>query len=259
MQVLKDTAKKSPFVYSAYKFVRDANTVPRARWLRAGQLSDVFRVLPQTMLPMARLFDAADAVTTVNRERIAGSVVECGVWNGGCVGLMALANKRTPGPQRTFHLFDSFEGLPQPSKYDTGPREEYEKRHPGGTLDDGASKLSAIGACTGLRKDDVSRFLVDQLGLEREQFTFHVGWFQDTVPRAEVGDIAILRLDGDWYESTKVCLEGLYDKVVRGGYVIIDDYGTFPGCKRAVDEFFARIGISPDWQKSDQDCVYFRK
>lgn len=259
MQAFKETAKKSPLVYSAYKFARDAKTVPHARWLRVGQLYDVFKVLPQTMLPMPRLFDAADAVTTINKERIKGSIVECGVWNGGCVGLMALANRRNPGPSREFHLFDSFEGLPQPSKYDIGPREAYEAQHPSGSLDDGASKLAAIGACAGLRKDDVSKFLVSQLGLDEENLIFHVGWFQDTVPCAEVGDIALLRLDGDWYESTKVCLEGFFDKVVPGGYVIIDDYGTFPGCRRAVDEYFSGTGISPNWLWSDRDCVYFRK
>ena len=72
----------------------------------------------------------------------------------------------------------------------------------------------------------------------------HQGWFQDTVPRdaAAVGPIALLRLDGDWYDSTKVCLEGLYPSVVKYGSIVVDDYGHFEGCRKAVDEFVADLG-----------------
>jgi O-methyltransferase len=74
---------------------------------------------------------------------------------------------------------------------------------------------------------------------------YHVGWFQDTVPAAaeKIGPIALLRLDGDRYDSTKVCLESLYSNVRRGGIVVIDDYGQFEGCRRAVDEFTSKMPI----------------
>ena len=89
----------------------------------------------------------------------------------------------------------------------------------------------------------------------------HRGWFQETVPHAarEIGPLAVLRLDGDWYESTRVCLEHLFDNVVEGGVIIIDDYGTFSGCRMATDEFFASRGIHAEFETIDGDVVLFWK
>lgn len=90
---------------------------------------------------------------------------------------------------------------------------------------------------------------------------FRPGWFQSTLPasRKELGRIAILRVDADWYESTRCCLEELYDQLVVGGYLIIDDYGHFPGCRKAVDEFFEARGLRPRWVPIDYTGVYARK
>ena len=103
-------AKRSSAVHSTYKLVRDARTFPRDRRIDFGRLRALFKVLPNTMLAVVRLLAAYEAVLNINREGIPGDIVECGVWNGGCVGLMALANKANPGPQRSIQLFDSFEG-----------------------------------------------------------------------------------------------------------------------------------------------------
>jgi O-methyltransferase len=213
------------------------------------------------MLPMARLFDAYEAVTTINQEMLPGDVVECGVWNGGCVGLMAIYHTNHAGPRRRFHLFDSFQGLPQPSSFDKEVIVDFEVRHPGVRLHDADPELNPIGACAGISQADVEKFLVERLELARDNFVFHIGWFQETVPRSAnaIERIALLRIDGDRYDSTKACLDVLYDKVVPNGFVIIDDYGTFSGCRKAVDEFLARTGIKPQIHKSDQDCIYFRK
>ena len=96
---------------------------------------------------------------------------------------------------------------------------------------------------------------------DHANFVFHVGWFQQTIPGtlSSLDKIAVLRLDGDYYESTKVCLDGLYDHVVKDGFIIIDDYGTFQGCKKAVDEFLISNDIKPEIHYSDSDCIYFRK
>ncbi|MCE4225033.1 hypothetical protein HCU64_14835 [Methylobacterium sp. C25] len=221
-------------------------------------LQDIFKVLPKTMLPMPRLFDLHEAVTTVNAEGIAGAFVECGVWNGGAVGLMGLADRRCPGPERVIHLFDSFEGLPQPTEKDTDVYQGYlDEGHP----EESSDALRAIGACRGEGAVTVQTFLTNHVGIPRDQLAFHVGWFQDTVPTAAtaLGPIAILRLDGDWYESTKVCIENLYDLVVEGGFLVIDDYGTFTGCREAIDAFFKERGEAPDFIHSDDMCVYLRK
>jgi hypothetical protein len=83
------------------------------------------------------------------------------------------------------------------------------------------------------------------IGYPSELIKVTVGWFQDTVPNAgsSMGPIALLRLDGDWYDSTKVCLNHLYGKVSRYGVIVVDDYGHFDGCRKAVDEFIAQLGI----------------
>ena len=259
---LKSVAKKSLMVHGLYKLFRDARDVRAAQWLEIGRVSSVVKVLPNTMLPMPRLFDAYEAICTINREGLQGDVVECGVWNGGCLGLMALANLKQPGPKRKFHLFDSFQGLPQPSSYDLEVIPGFTRRHPELDLrDKSASSLTAIGTCVGTSQKTVESFLTNYLGINTNDLVFHAGWFQDTIPhsRETITEIALLRLDGDWYESTKICLEGLYDRVVTKGYIIIDDYGTFSGCKKAVDDFFEKKDIQPAMAHSDSDCVFFRK
>lgn len=258
---LRTLAKKSTFLHRSYKILRDAPSIHPRRFLRPEQIRAIYRVLPNTMLPIPRLFDAYEAVISINSEGLLGDVVECGVWNGGCVGLMAIAHANSVGPYRQFHLFDSFQGLPQPSAHDKEVIDDFAARHPGIRLQDEDPELIAIGACAGIPQAAVERFLVHKLGLAKDSFIFHVGWFQDTVPRSvsTIEKIALLRIDGDWFDSTKVCLETLYDRVVRNGFVIIDDYGTFSGCKKAVDEFFSKTGIAPQINRSDQDCIFFRK
>jgi O-methyltransferase len=261
-EAVKTPLKRSFILHSAYKLARDFHQIPRSRATDIDALSAIVRVLPKTMLPMPRLLDLYEIVKRLNREGVKGNLVECGVWNGGAVGLMAIANRRHPGPTRVLHLYDSFEGLPQPTKFDTNVYLGFlEQRKE--TLDAAREKhgLTAIGACRGTSEREVAKFLTGRLGVKREDLVFHVGWFQDTVPasRESVGDIALLRLDGDWYESTKFCIENLFDKVVSGGFVVIDDYGKFEGCRRAVDEFLTGRRITPTFAHSDPDCVYFRK
>lgn len=111
----------------------------------------------------------------------------------------------------------------------------------------------------GLNEDRVEQFLTGYLKLNRELFVFHVGWFQDTIPKCDIDAIALLRIDGDWYDSTKTCLEGLYDRVVSSGIVIIDDFGRFSGCRKAVVEFFESRNCEPLLHSSDESCVYFIK
>ena len=162
-------------------------------------------------------------------NNIPGSFVECGVARGGCSALMALI-ARDEGKHRKTWLFDSFEGLPPQSELDGKQKSVRHK-------DRRANDL-AEGYCYG-SYEDVYQLLFDKLGLSRDAVIMVKGWFQDTLPdwKSKAG-IAVLRLDGDWYESTKCCLENLYENVSVGGYVIIDDY-SLPGCRLAVDEFIA--------------------
>lgn len=195
------------------------------------------QVRRHTLVGVDRLDNAYRLTLDIERRGLAGAVVECGVWRGGCAAVMAQAVKEH-GYRRHVHLLDSFEGLPEP------------------TADDGAlaasaaagrveGKLAAIGRCVGTRAD-VEDLFFGRLGIDRSRVSFHVGWFQDTLPKArrEIGPIALLRLDGDWYESTRVCLEQLYPQIVPGGYLILDDYGKWEGCRKAFHEYAEKNGFA---------------
>ena len=107
----------------------------------------------------------------------------------------------------------------------------------------------------------VRKIFFEILNIKKENVKIKKGWFQNTLAREknEIGAIAILRLDGDWYESTRCCLDNLYDNVIPGGYIIIDDYSYWEGAKRAVDNFFIERRIKIDLIKIDNTGVYFEK
>lgn len=141
--------------------------------------------------------------------------------------MMALVSKQLGAVSRTKWLFDSFEGLPDPTEKDYRNGQVGEVIRPIGR-----------GECLGTI-EQVQELMFKKLALPQGEVQLVKGWFQDTVPthREKVGPIAILRLDGDWYESTKIPLENFYGQVVPGGYVIIDDYATCFGARKATDEF----------------------
>ncbi len=166
-----------------------------------------------------------DSVDYVNTAKIEGDIVEIGVWKGGSMLAMMLAHERG-GPNtlpRTFHLYDTFQGMTAPTDLDTDM--------------DGVSATVLMEKFT---DNIVCKSPLEEVKGNIEHHT-------DIVPQYHVGDIlkntfipekiAVLRLDTDWYESTKHELETFYDSVVPGGIVIIDDYGHWEGCRKAVDEF----------------------
>ncbi|MDO8577349.1 MAG: TylF/MycF/NovP-related O-methyltransferase, partial [Candidatus Wildermuthbacteria bacterium] len=174
------------------------------------------------------------------------------VWKGGAAALMAQASKEAQS-RRKIWLFDSFEGLPEPTKEDGVVARTYAR-------DRDSGRLASIQKCVG-PLEDVQRLFFSVLKFNPEDIYFGKGWFQDVLPREKqsVGPIAVLRLDADWYESTKCALENLYDSVVEGGYILIDDYGHWEGCKKAVDEFLRNRNIPAKLIPIDYAGVYFKK
>lgn len=154
---------------------------------------------------------------------------------------------------RKLHLFDSFEGLPQPTIKDGISAAQYS----GGV---NSGELVSVHKCEA-NIESVHEFLFDKIRINKKTIIFHKGWFQDTIPNlgTEVEKIAILRLDGDWYESTKVCLEHLYDRVSLGGVIILDDYFCWEGCRKATDEFRAARNITAPIIRIDIDSGYWIK
>ena len=197
-----------------------------------------------TMLSKRRLVTLYQQVAYCERYEIPGAFVECGVWKGGAMGMMALANLQTGKVRRHMHLFDAFQEICEPDAAVDGQRALSEVQqltgrggHDKGQLQPLTGIYDFLGGPGTLEEN--RQLLEKTIGYPAELLHYHVGWFQETLPSdcEAIGPIAILRLDGDWYASTKVCLEYLFDKVVKGGIVIIDDYGTYDGCKLAVDEF----------------------
>ncbi|MDB4915907.1 MAG: Macrocin-O-methyltransferase protein [Gemmatimonadetes bacterium] len=216
-----------------------------------------------TMLPRKRLVSLYDQVVYCNAIGLQGSMVECGVWKGGAVGLMALALKSTGGPLRDLHLFDSFQGICEPDPAVDGELAIKEVGYRP-DLSDGVIKAvkGIYDPLGGHGTVAESKALIEQrIGYPSARVHYHVGWFQDTVPvaRDQIGPIALLRLDGDWYASTKVCLDNLYDLVVPGGFIILDDYGTYEGCRKATDEFLLGRGIQAYLHTVDRGCYYLIK
>jgi hypothetical protein len=199
------------------------------------------RVAGHTMISYERAVTLYQQVRHLELNGIEGALVECGVWKGGASALMALANIEHGSKRRELFLFDSFQGLPEPTKRDGAAVMAKAQRLAGRNLS-GSGALEPIGWDRASRRDCEEIFRT--VGYPAEHVHYHEGWFQETLPRTTgIGAVALLRLDGDWYESTKVCLEILYPKVVPGGFVVIDDYGHHEGCREAVDEYRREHGI----------------
>jgi hypothetical protein len=234
--------------------------------LEAEAMALVPVVRPFTMIPLPRLITLHQQVRYCDTAGIPGAFVECGVWKGGSVGMMALSNLRHGAARRDLHLFDAFTEICEPDEKVDGARAVQEVRawtkQEGGT--EGRLKpltgiYDAFGGPGTLAENQ--RLLEEAIGYDKARIHYHQGWFQDTLPTdaAAIGPIALLRLDGDWYASTKVCLEHLYDQVVSGGVIIVDDYGTYEGCRKAVDEFLGARGVKAYLGHVDADCRYWIK
>lgn len=195
------------------------------------------RVAPYTMIGFERLFALITAARYVARSGVPGAFVECGVWRGGASAAMALALKAIGAPPRDTYLYDTFEGMPRPGDEDWNFNNESaaatfaEKRIADNRADWNLASLDDV-------RDNFRR-----LGLDPDAFRFVKGMVEDTLPaKAPAGDIALLRLDTDWYKSTRHELEHLFPKLAPGGVLIIDDYGDWQGARKAVDEYLAESG-----------------
>jgi O-methyltransferase len=173
---------------------------------------------------------------------VPGCVVECGVWRGGMsAGLCHLL-----GPERCYYLFDSFQGLPDAKEIDGNSAIEWQQDKTGPDYFDNCSAPSAFAEKA-------------MKGASARSFHLIEGWFDHTLPmQAPKEQIALLRLDADWYEGTMKCLESLFDLVSTNGLIIVDDYYTWDGCTRAVHDFLSRRS-STERIRSFEDVCYISK
>jgi O-methyltransferase len=223
-------------------------------------------VRKQTMLPYVNLVTLYEQVLYCEKGKIEGDLVECGVWKGGAVGLMALANLKRGDFRRKLHLFDAFEEICAPNKDVDGEVAINEvkvllgdKALINGELEPLKGIYDSFGGPGDI--NECKSLIEETIGYPANYVYYHKGWFQNTIPikSKEIKKIAILRLDGDWYESTKVCLENLYDRVVPKGIIIFDDYGLYAGCKKAVDDFLESRNEIRYLHYSSWACRYIQK
>ncbi len=205
--------------------------------LRAG--GGDWPLVGYTMVGRRRLDQLQRCVETVIDEQVPGDFIETGVWRGGaCLLMKALLDSRGVR-DRTVWLADSFRGLPPPKDAADG------------------EDLSAV-AQLAVTAEQVRRNFA-RFGLLDERVRFLEGWFADTLPHAPIERLAVLRLDGDLFHSTMDALTHLYARVVPGGFVIVDDYGSWESCRRAVHAFLAQRHEQPVIETIDATGVYWRK
>jgi hypothetical protein len=194
-------------------------------------------VKPYTMTSPERLFALIHAVRYVVHWDIPGACVECGVWRGGSTMAIVLALLQMHCQDKEIYLFDTFEGMPHPDDQDVNLRGIaasailQNPQHPG---------FQNVFACATL---DEVRANMQRTGYDSAKFHFVQGKVEETIPENAPETIALLRLDTDWYESTKHELEHLFPRLSPHGVIIIDDYGHWQGCRKATDEYLTHYNV----------------
>lgn len=189
---------------------------------------------PFTMTQVERQYSVYQSIQYLVQNKISGRFVECGVFKGGSSMMAALTLIKEKNISRNLFLYDTYQGMTKPSKIDVDIHGE-----------------KAIITWKNLREGDYSSWTkapLDEVKANmnltkypKEKIKYIVGKVEDTIPKSLPKKIALLRLDTDWYKSTKHELENLYPLLVPGGILIIDDYGHFAGSKKAVDEYFKKL------------------
>jgi O-methyltransferase len=196
-----------------------------------------------TMIGKARLDNVQYCVEDVLRNDVPGDLIEAGVWRGGVPILMRAVLKVHGVQDRVVWAADSFEGLPTPNV----------EKYPA-DRDFDLSMYRSLSVSLEEVRANFRRFrLLD------DQVIFLKGWFKDTLPGAPISNLAVMRLDGDLYESTTDTLVNLYPKLSPGGYAIIDDYGSAAPCRKAVDDYRSRHEITDEIVTIDWSGAYWQK
>jgi O-methyltransferase len=195
----------------------------------------IIAVEKYTMTSIERLVSLYRSIIYLEENGIEGSIVECGVWKGGCMMLVARALLKMGNRNRHLYLFDTYEGMSEPTDNDS----TFEMVKANDLLNSEKNKFDGnniwcYSSITEVQMNMLStRYDEDKISLVK-------GKVETTLPHEGMDKIALLRLDTDWYESTKHEMETLYDKLVIGGVLIIDDYGHWNGARKAIDDFITK-------------------
>lgn len=234
--------------------------IPRGQWPTAdldsmsGEDRSIINLaLPFTMTGLARLHALVIAVRFLIRAGVPGAFAECGVWRGGSMLAIAATLVQLRASDRHLYLFDTFDGMTMPGPHDRS------------IVEGSATTLWRAAQARGTAlwpelysdpqtAEDAVRALVLSAGYPSEHVHLVRGPVEETLPRHSPGRLALLRLDTDWYDSTRHELRNLYPSLAPGGVLIIDDYGHWDGVRRAVDEFFASTNEAILLNRIDYSC-----
>lgn len=212
--------------------------------LSPGDEAIAVRCRPYTMTSPERMAALLDAVDYIVRRNIPGAFAECGVWRGGSILAMVLKLQALGVTDRDIYLYDTFEGMTAPTEHDTSPFHRPAQDDWQHAQQSGQRVYDELFNSNLFNEEQVRQVLYAS-GYPKERFHFVRGPVEQTIPRTLPGSLALLRLDTDWYESTRHELEHLYPLLSRNGVLIIDDYGHWEGAKRATDEFFSGKDATP--------------
>lgn len=196
----------------------------------------------KTMIGYKRLSNIEYCIRAILQEKVEGDLMETGVWRGGAAMFMKAVLNELKNTDKTVWLADSFQGLPKPKK--KYPLDRISDLH--------KHRILAVS-----KSEVENNFHLYDLMDDRVKFI--EGWFSDTLPKAPIDKLALLRLDGDLYESTFVALDHLYPKLSKGGFVIIDDFNAFSFCKTAVLDYRKKNKIEEQIIEIDNEAVYWKK
>lgn len=203
------------------------------------------KLRPYTMTSIERVSSLVSAVEYLHANHIDGPIVECGVWRGGSMMAVALTLLRIGDTTRDLYLLDTYEGMTQPTEKD----QDADGRTAADLLAEQDKGLVDSAWCVA-SIDDVRSNLAST-GYPAERIHYVQGRVEETIPGNLPQSLALLRLDTDWYESTLHELRHLYPRLLKGGVLIIDDYGHWEGAKRAVHEYFEMQSGKPLLQRID--------
>lgn len=192
------------------------------------------KVKPFTLTSNERIYALLQATKYVIHNDVPGDIIECGVWRGGSMMAVALALLKEKKSEKDLYLFDTYEGMSKPTDLDVS----FEGKKADNQFEENKRNEDSADWCLA-SLDEVKQNVI-KTGYNTEKLHFIKGKVENTLPEYAPKQIALLRLDTDWYESTKHELIHLFPRLVSGGVLILDDYGYWAGAKKAVDEYFSQ-------------------
>jgi len=200
-----------------------------------------------TATSIERVYALKNAITYIIKNKIKGDFVECGVWKGGSCMLMAKTLVNQEEKERKIWMYDTFDGMTEPTDDDC----EIETNVSGSDLLKNTPKNTDKFNMWAYAPLEMVKKNMKKTMFPEERIHFIEGKVENTLSKIKPQNIALLRLDTDWYESTKYELEQLYPLLSIGGVLIVDDYGHFSGAKKAVDEYFSKTNVTPLMNRID--------